>query len=53
MLNLARNGIEAMAQTPSRQRRLSIQVAAEEEQVVVSVADHGPGLAPDIVTNLF
>lgn len=53
VLNLARNGIEAMAHTPARQRMLSIQVAVEGEQVVVSVADHGLGIPDDVAANLF
>jgi Signal transduction histidine kinase regulating C4-dicarboxylate transport system len=53
LLNLARNGIEAMVQTPARQCVLTITVAVAEGQAVVSVADHGAGIAPDVAENLF
>ena len=53
VLNLARNGIEAMAQTPTRHRVLSIAVTAGDDQVVVSVADHGAGIADDVAGSLF
>lgn len=53
VLNLARNGIEAMAHTPPRQRRLSIAVAVDGDQVVVSVADNGSGVPPEVAENLF
>ncbi|MCR6631699.1 MAG: PAS domain S-box protein [Magnetospirillum sp.] len=53
VLNLARNGAEAMAHTPARQRKLSIGVTCQDGQAVVSVADHGPGIAPDVAANLF
>ncbi|MGE5517181.1 MAG: sensor histidine kinase [Bacteroidota bacterium] len=53
LLNLARNGIEAMAQTTPERRRLSIGVVVEDGQAVVSVADNGPGIADDVAANLF
>jgi two-component system, LuxR family, sensor histidine kinase DctS len=53
VLNLARNGLEAMGQTPSRQRKLSITVSTQDGQAIVAVADHGPGVAPEIADNLF
>lgn len=53
VLNLARNGLEAMGHTASRQRKLSITVSSEDGQAVVAVADHGPGIAPEVAENLF
>ncbi|MGE5475568.1 MAG: PAS domain S-box protein [Bacteroidales bacterium] len=53
MLNLARNGIEAMAQTPAAQRRLSIRVAMADGHAVVSIADSGPGIAAEAAADLF
>jgi two-component system sensor histidine kinase DctS len=53
LLNLARNGIEAMGQTPARQRTLEISVTCEDGQAVVSVADHGQGIASEVAANLF
>jgi two-component system sensor histidine kinase DctS len=53
LLNLARNGIEAMGQTPARQRQLAITVTCEDGQAVVSVADHGHGIPDEVAANLF
>lgn len=53
VLNLARNGIEAMAQTPPRQRRLSVEVAMVDGRAVVSVADNGHGIDAEVAGNLF
>ncbi|MGE5546215.1 MAG: sensor histidine kinase [Solirubrobacterales bacterium] len=53
LLNLARNGIDAMAGTPAQERRLDVSIACREGAVVVAVADRGHGVDPDIAANLF
>lgn len=53
ILNLARNGIEAMSQLPARQRRLEVGLRAEDGQALVTIRDFGPGIAPDVLENLF
>jgi two-component system sensor kinase FixL len=52
VLNLARNGIEAMAGCPRRE--LVIGAAHTlEEMVEVCVADSGPGISPEVAQRLF
>ncbi len=53
MLNLARNAIEAMAATAPRDRRIEVTVAATPSEVVVGVADHGPGIPAEGAAQLF
>lgn len=51
-INLMRNAIEAMAQSPVRM--LTVSSALEEGSYVrVSVADTGPGVPPEIASKLF
>jgi two-component system sensor kinase FixL len=52
LLNLIRNAIEAMEQSPRRELLIGCQ-ALEGELVEVSVADSGLGIAPDISARLF
>lgn len=52
LFNLLRNAIEAMADTPTKQLRISV-LPADGGTVEVSVADSGPGLAPEIRQRLF
>ncbi|ARQ03021.1 PAS domain-containing sensor histidine kinase [Pseudorhodoplanes sinuspersici] len=52
VLNLIRNAIDAMTESPRRQ--LVISSAADSERMIrISVADTGSGLAPDILPQLF
>lgn len=62
LLNLTRNGIEAMADTPSVRRQLKITsalmneaelVSGAQRQLLIQVADHGHGIAADIAQQLF
>ena len=55
LLNLARNGIQAMEQdTPPGARVLTIAVEpAGAAQVRVAVSDFGPGIAPEVAARLF
>ena len=53
LLNLTRNGIEAMAQVSPEARILHITAAADAAQVSVSVLDHGHGIAPEVAERLF
>lgn len=55
LLNLTRNAIEAMQQTPPEQRFLRIQVSldAEGQGLAVEVADRGHGIAPTVAERLF
>lgn len=53
LLNLTRNGIEAMAANPPSQRVLHIVAAQAEGQVSVSVIDRGHGIPPEVAERLF
>jgi two-component system sensor histidine kinase DctS len=53
LLNLTRNGVEAMAEVPPEQRILRITASADAAQVSVSVIDKGHGIAPDVAERLF
>lgn len=53
LLNLTRNGIEAMQATDPERRLLHISAAAGDGQVSVSVSDHGHGIAPEVAERLF
>ncbi|MGZ3377576.1 MAG: PAS domain-containing sensor histidine kinase [Phenylobacterium sp.] len=52
VLNLMRNAIEAMVDTPNRSLIIGSR-AAPDGMVEVFVADTGPGLAPKVAQNLF
>lgn len=53
LLNLIRNGMDAMAATPPERRRLLIQTSADAEGVQVSVRDNGSGIPPELGDKLF
>jgi two-component system sensor histidine kinase DctS len=54
LLNLTRNGIQAMDATPLPKRELLIRVRqAHERWVTFSIIDHGCGVAPDVAQRLF
>lgn len=54
LLNLLRNAIEAMAESDSPLRELSVATkAVDGETVEASVADTGPGISPDVAAQLF
>jgi two-component system sensor kinase FixL len=52
LLNLVRNAIEAMEQSDRRELTISTG-PGEDGTVMVKVADTGPGIAPEIVSQLF
>jgi two-component system sensor kinase FixL len=51
LLNLMRNALEAMEQSPRRE--LSVRVAMADGMARVTIADTGPGVAPDVRAQLF
>jgi len=51
LLNLMRNGLEAMEASPRRE--LSVRVEAADGMVQVSVVDTGSGVAPEVAAQLF
>ena len=52
ILNLARNAVEAMQECSLR--RLSVTTSRHDEDFIrTSIADTGPGLAPEVAENLF
>lgn len=55
LLNLARNGIQAMEQhTPAAERVLTLRVRQTHPRwVTLSVIDTGPGIAPEVAAQLF
>jgi two-component system, LuxR family, sensor kinase FixL len=52
VLNLIRNAVDAMADAPRRDLVVTV-APAEGDMVLVSVADTGPGISPDIADQLF
>jgi len=53
LVNLVRNGIDALAETPPTRRRITIRSAVGEGEVEVSVRDSGSGLPAEIHDTLF
>ncbi|MEW9899068.1 PAS domain S-box protein [Chitinivorax sp. PXF-14] len=53
LFNLIKNGIEAMADTPARQRRLAVRYRLDEGRVAVRIEDSGPGIGEADVARLF
>jgi len=53
LLNLTRNGIEAMQNVAPERRVLRIDAAVQDEQVCVSVSDQGHGIAAEVGERLF
>lgn len=53
LLNLIRNGMEAMASTPEAYRRLHVQTCITNAELKISVTDNGCGIAPEIREKLF
>jgi two-component system sensor kinase FixL len=51
MINLVRNAVEAMQDTP--RRSLTVTTNGDKDFATVSVADTGPGLSPEIAASLF
>lgn len=53
LLNLIRNAIEAMADGPRRELVVSTRALPEDGLIEVGVADTGPGIAPEVASQLF
>ena len=53
LLNLMRNGMEAMANTPPAHRVLRIGIASTASELCISVSDNGCGIAPEARDKLF
>lgn len=51
LINLMQNALEAIEHTPAP--RVSVRAEDRGERVAVLVADNGPGIAPDILEQLF
>jgi two-component system sensor kinase FixL len=52
LLNLIRNAVEAMAESPRRELAIESR-SAPGGMVQISVVDTGPGLAPEVAERLF
>ena len=53
LLNLTRNGIEAMADVAPERRILRIAATLVQERVDVAVSDHGHGISDEVAERLF
>jgi two-component system, LuxR family, sensor histidine kinase DctS len=53
LLNLIRNGMDAMRDTMENDRRLRIEASVQDQELLVSVIDRGSGIAPEIRDKLF
>lgn len=53
LINLMRNGMDAMQTTPAEKKQLVVSTAAVEGGIMVGVADHGSGIAQNAAENLF
>jgi len=53
LLNLMRNAIEAMSNTPPERRRLTIRLTRQDDQMLIHVIDGGTGIPPSVQEKLF
>jgi len=53
LLNLMRNGIEAMSETPVARRRLTVKLSQVDKQMEIQVIDQGTGISREIAAKLF
>lgn len=53
LLNLMRNGIEAMSDAPVERRLLTVKLSQLENQMEIRVIDRGPGISPEVQEKLF
>lgn len=53
LVNLVRNAIEAMQESPAEKRRLVILTSHDCDLVRISVSDSGPGIGPEHLSLLF
>jgi signal transduction histidine kinase len=53
ILNLVMNGIEAMKDTPTQNRNISIRTSCVEKFAELSVSDRGPGIPEDKLKEVF
>jgi signal transduction histidine kinase len=53
LLNLIRNGVEAMAAAESARRELTVRTEPGDGGVRVSVSDTGPGIAEQVAADVF
>jgi two-component system sensor histidine kinase DctS len=52
-LNLIRNAMEALRETPPENRRIELSAVSCEGMIDVRIADSGPGIVPEIAERLF
>ena len=52
-INLIRNGMDAMTDTPLAERRLQLSTCEHDGMLVFGVADRGKGIPPDVAEKLF
>ncbi len=53
LVNLVRNAIDAMIDTPARHRLLTVRTARRNDQIEVLIRDTGAGIAEDHLENMF
>jgi signal transduction histidine kinase len=54
VINLIENATEALAELPTdRERRITVRTAAQGGELVLTIADSGPGIAPENLDRIF
>ena len=53
LLNLVRNALDALEETPAGERELVIGTRLQDGRALISVRDNGPGIPPDRMLHLF
>ncbi len=53
LVNLLRNAVEAMRDTPPQEKIIRIQSKSTSTEVQLAISDNGPGIPPSVARNLF